>query len=232
MNRTSWIIIGTTTAVSILIGIFMLWPGLARDWQTWTATQTAKKELSDLVKEQQVLDKLSKNTDLAKISTIAGDYIPESAKTSELILELSAVAGSSKLTVEQISLDATVQPASNASDTTTPKVDPNAPKTAGFSLKVSGSFENLMQFLRLIETSNRLVTIKSLGLTQATDKFTAELTGEAYWKKGANLEQNLANITISPETLTKFQNLTQYSTPINPTTEAGFGRVNPFDTIK
>lgn len=244
MNKTSWIIISIAGGACLLIGIFMLWPGFSKDWQTLSETKKAKTELQELAQKKTVLLELSKNTDLDSITQAAAGYIPEDAKSSELILELTAIANQSGLAVEEISLDST-QPAQTAkteddgtattTQAKTPATKTIPAKTVGFSLKVKGSFENLMQYFKLVETSSRLITIANLGLTQSKEDFTAELTGTAYSKAAPKAEvQNveLSAITVTKETLAKFANLTQYSTPIDTSTESGFGRTNPFAEIK
>lgn len=243
MNKTSWIIIGITGGICLVIGIFILGPGLIRDLSTYKATQAAKKELADLAQKQKVLTELGKNTELDKINATAAGYIPEEAKSSELVLELTAIVAASGMSVEQISLEAATAPAKPADEVVTTTKTP-APVTAAdqkkadavqpvsFSLKISGTFQNLMSFFKLTETSSRLISVKSVSFAQDKDKFTANIKAEAYWKKITPTTNNsLANITVSAETLQKFANLKTFSTPIDTSTEAGFGRTNPFDAV-
>lgn len=238
MNRTSGIILGVSGGICLLIGIFLLWPGLARDWQTWRETQSAKKELQELAEKQKILGDLAKTADLDKIMTAAANYIPEEAKSSELILELSAIVGQANMAIEQISLESTTaQPAKEEETATTKTTQTDQKNTTSaqpvvFTLKIAGTFGNLMEFFKLIETSSRLIAIQGLKLSQEQDKFTAEIKGETYWKTVAAAEKGLANITVSAETIQKFENLRQYSMPINTATEAGYGRTNPFEEIK
>lgn len=242
MNKTSWIIIGISGGVCLLIIIFLLGPGLMRDWETYKVTKTAQKELSELSQKKTVLSELSKNTELEKITTTAAAYIPEEAKSSELVLELSAIVAEAQMSVEQISLEAAAAPAKEedvvtdntkgaTASQTTKTTAPTAAQPVGFTLKISGTFESLMYFSKLMETSNRLITIQGLNLTQEEEKFTAEIKGVAYWKKVGTVDNNLTNITVATETLQKFANLRQYSTPIDTTTDAGYGRANPFQTV-
>lgn len=222
MNRTSWIFIGVTAGVCLGLGVFLLFPGFSRVWKTFRQTQTARQELAGLATKQKVLGELAKNADLDKITAAAASYIPEEAKSSELILELSAIVGQANMAIEQISLES-------------PTAEQKSIATANpvtFTLKIAGTFQDLMQFFKLIETSSRLIAIQGLNLTQAQDKFTAEIKGEAYWKTVAPAEKSLTNITVSAETIQKFENLRQYSTPINTATEAGYGRTNPFESVK
>lgn len=239
MNRTSWIIVGITAGICLGLGIFLLFPAFSRLWQTFRQTQAARQELAALDQKQKVLGDLAQNPNLDKISTAAATYIPEEAKSSDLILELSAIVGEAGMALEQISLEsAAPAPAKEEEGTTkttttqTGQKKTTAAEPVGFTLEIAGSFENLMQFFKLMETSSRLIAIKSLDLSQEQDEFTTSVKGESYWQTVAIQEKSLANITVSAETLQKFQNLRQYSTPIDTSTEAGFGRTNPFEEIK
>lgn len=240
MNKTSWLIIWISTGVALIIGIFMLWPGLSRDWQTLKETNTAKKELEELSQKKQALTELSKNTELDKISQTAAGYIPETVKSSELVLELTAMVNESGMSVEQISLDS--QTAAQIAEEDSPVTDAKktaesqtaSAKAVPFSLKIAGNFQQMMQFFKLAETSSRLIKIEKLGLAQEKEEFVASLEGTAYWKENqaASLTKSLADITVSQETLKKFANLRQYATPIDTTAEDGFGRTDPFENIK
>ncbi len=236
MNKTSWIIIGASGGICLGLGIFLLGPAVLDDWQTMNLTKAAKQELTGLAEKKQVLGELAKNPELNKISETANAYIPEDAKSSELILELTAIVTEAGMSVEQISLEGnSTQPTEEETAAKTASATDKKNKTAevaGFSLKISGTFENLMQFFKLIETSSRLVAVQGLNLSQEKEEFTAEIKGEAYWKKVQNAEATLANITVLDETLQKFANLKQYSSPIDTTIESGFGRTNPFDVVK
>lgn len=242
MNKTSWTIIGISGGICLLIGIFLLGPALVRDWQTYKDTRSAQKELDELAQKKKALGELAKNPDLDKIQATAAAYMPEEAKSSELVLELTAIVSEAQMSVEQISLESTAQPAKEEDVTATKTSDTATTQTAkttgtmaqpvGFTLKISGTFENLMNFFKLIETSNRLVVVKGLNLSQEKDKFTADIKGEAYWKKVGTADDSLVNITVATEILQKFANLRQYSTPIDTSAEAGFGRANPFNEIK
>lgn len=242
MNRTSWIIVGVAVGVCLGLGVFLLYPSFSKSWNTYRQTQAARQELSGLTEKQKVLGDLAKKTDLDKIKEAAASYIPEEAKSSDLVLELSAIVGQANMSMEQISLENAPQSAKEEEEATAPNkntttntqtnknTDTNQP--VRFTLKIAGTFQNLMHFFQLIEASSRLIAIQNLNLSQVQDKFTANIEGEAYWKTIEAQEKSLANITVSAETLQKFQNLRQYSTPIDTATEAGFGRENPFEEIK
>jgi len=239
MSKTSWIIIGVSAGICLLIGIFLIWPGVSRDWTTYQETKTAQKELEELSQKKQVLGELAKNTNLDTITKTASGYIPEESKSSELILELSAIITESGMSLDQISLENSAAPAvteedvpsvtGNSASTTDQSKNTQTAQIVGFSIKITGSFENLMQFFKAVETSSRLIVIKTLGVSQDQKGLSANIQGEAYWNKAnTSAEKSLANITVTAETLTKFTNLRQYSVPIDTSVEAGYGRTNPF----
>jgi len=244
MSRASWIIVSVTFALCAIIGFFWTRPVIMSDLSALEQTQKAKDELTAATQKKEALAQLKDNDQLAKLNAIAVKYIPEEANSSELVLELTGMANQNKLTVDSFSLTNQAAATPAASD------DPTATKTAapakttgpggsqevGFSMTVSGSFLDFLNFLKNSESSSRLVSLQTMGLNQSegqgTVKFTANLAGKAYYKKGSSLAADLANIQISTDTIAKFQNLKTFSTPINLPAEAGFGRTNPFETVK
>ena len=239
MNRTSWIIVIFTIIIIALAGFFFIWPEANSSWKIYKQEQQAKKDLEDVSKRKDVLAELSKTNQHSNLYDIASKYIPEEANSGDLVIQLTAVAKEAKLTVDQISLETeTKAKTTTEEDTTTNKTNSSSQTTTssessdinevGFNLKVSGTFADFLNFLKSIETSSRLISIYAMNLTQTQDKFTADIKGKAYWKKGVSLEKNLANISIPQETINKFQNLKTYGNPINLPAEQGFGRPDPF----
>jgi len=235
MSRTSWLFVATTIVIIGVIGFLWLRPVIASSWKTYSGTQTAKKDLTEASKKKSVLENLTKNNQLASLYDIASKYIPESSNSGELVIELTAMAAQSNLLVDQVSLDdkkdtATTKEEGTSETTSTPSSDTSsaANNEVNFSLKVTGTFPDFLNFLKNTETSSRLISFTAMTLAQETDKFTAQLTGKAFWKKGSSLDKTLANIEISEDTINKFQNLKTYGTPINLPTESGFGRTDPF----
>lgn len=112
-------------------------------------------------------------------------------------------------------------------------------KEVPFTMSLEGSYNDFLNFLRAIDSSSRLISLKSLSLkkttkpgndqTQTQTIFSADIIGIAFYKKDITIEKTLANLRVSDETILKFLNLKSYGNPINLTTEAGFGRANPFE---
>lgn len=244
MNRAALTIWGSTLLVSAAIILFVLWPGISSDLTTMQKTKDAQIKLTEASQMKKTLAELNKNNELSNLVTIAKNYIPEASQSGELILELSAIANQAGISVDQLSLEAEKKTAKPATDTTTTPTDTSTPaaNTAvaggsgaseiGFQMTLSGSFDTFKQFLKLTETSSRLISINSLNMSQTTDKFTAQISGKSYYKKATTFSGNIADITLSTTTIEKLQNLKTYANPIDTQNEAGFGRTNPFETIQ
>lgn len=233
MNRTSWIFVIATTIICLGIGFFFTKPYAMSAWKIRKEIQTAKNDLNQISKRKEVLTALSKNNQLDNLFDIASKYIPEGDNSSELVIGLSAMAGESKLGVDQLTFDsAPPKPAAtNTTTAPTPGATNIATKELTFSMTVSGNFPDFLNFLKSTEKSSRLITFTKMSFSQSDKAFIAQLSGTSYWKQGNDLETTLDNIKISKETIEKFQNLKSYGTPIDLPTESGFGRVNPFEAI-
>jgi len=242
MNRTSWILVIATVAICAVIGFFFIKPVVTSTWKTYKSNQQAKKDLSDASGLKDALLKLAKNNQLNSLYSIASSYIPQTGDSGTLIIELSGAAEQANMTVEGISMESAQPTGQQQQDQTTASGGNNQTQSTTsqsnttnsglqelpFTMKVSGAFTDFMDFLQNIDTSSRLISITALSLSQQNNAFSADITGKAYWKKGTDLQNTLANIQISQETIDKFQNLKTYGQPINLPQESGFGRTDPF----
>lgn len=242
--NSSIIIIFITVLIILAIGYFYLNPSLKLAWQNYQEIKKSQDTLNEISQKKAILEKFSKNKQLTEAYNIASSYIPEQEDSGDLVIGLSEIAKQSNLKVEQISFDkqaiAKSNTASSSNDTTNSNA-PNAPATepndkteakeVEFAMKVSGTFGDFLSFIQNLEKSNRLVTINSMDLTQASDKgFSASLQGKAYYLKTTDLDTSLTAIDISQDIITKFKNLKTFGQPINLQTESGFGRPDPFST--
>lgn len=225
MNRTSWIIIGTTLLVCAGLGLFAIKPLISRSFDIYQQTQTAKTDLSDASQKKDVLNTLSKNNQLDNLYSIASKYIPEDQSSGELIVDITNMANQSNLKIGQFSLDNSASPSTSSPTTAT------SLNELKFSLSISGGFPNLVSFLKNTENSSRLITFKSVSLSQASGSLTAQISGSAYWKKGGLQSSSLSNIQISKTTIDKFLNLTTPSTQTTIPAATGFSRVDPFTAL-
>lgn len=241
MNKTSWLIIGCTALIIIGIILFGMYPLFNNLISVYKARKDAKQELTDVTKKKEILGELSKNDKLTNIYNIASAYIPEEQNSSDLVIELTAIASQNNLSVQQLSIDSGTTNAKQGQDAEASKTNTQTATTTNssdkkndmseikFTIKLKGSFNDFENFLKGVETSSRLVSITGMNLTQEEDAFTAQVSGKAYYKKATTLENILANIEIPQTTIDKFLSLKTHGTPINLPSESGFGRTNPFE---
>lgn len=250
MKNQKLIIIGITTLVVLGISFFLIKPVVTSVWISLKNYSQAKSELKALNEKKQILAELQENPNLKNVSEIAQNYIPKDTESGQLVIELTAMARANNLKVEQISLEksktststteeATPTPAAktNASPTPTPSGSANPTgdaKPVDFSLQVSGSFNDFLNFLNTVETSSRLISLKNITMQQkvGTDKsvtFSAQISGSAFYKNKITVESTNDNLKISDDIINKFLNLKAYGQPIDLPTESGFGRSNPFE---
>lgn len=236
MNKTSWIFVAVTAFICLCIGFFFTRPNVISAWKIYKETQIAQSDLNQVSKKKEILTALANNSQLGNLFDIALKYIPESDNSSELVIGLSAMATESKLGVDQLTFDSIAPTPAKTDTTTTPAPttgDTNiGTKELTFSMTVSGTFPDFLNFLKSAEVSSRLITFTKMSFSQSDKSFIAQLSGTSYWKKGNTLETTLDNIKVSQATIDKFQNLKSYGTPINLPTESGFGRDNPFDVVQ
>jgi len=220
MTRKSQIFIAVTALICLGFGFFFSKPKIANAWQTYREIQNTKKDLSQTAQKKEVLSALSKDNLLNNLYDIAAKYIPSDQNSSELVMSLSALAGQSNLSVDQLTFDDAA-----SADT---KTTETSMKESTFSMTVSGTFSDFLNFLKNAETSSRLITFDNMNFSASNSVFTAQFSGTAYWKTANALTATLENIKVSPDTINKFQNLKSYSTPTNVNVESGFGRTDPF----
>lgn len=245
-NQSIYILI-ITFVIIVGIVIFIIGPVASSVWTSWKDLAQSKTNMQKIDEKKQVVESLKNNKDINKVADIAEKYIPTEEASGQLILDLTAMAQANNLQVEQTSIEtaktaATPEPAeTNTSGKATPTPGTSAPtnkpaeaKTVDFTMKLSGSFPDFLNFLKAVETGSRLILIKNISIQQKTGNdqtisFDIQLSGSAYYKTDVSLEENLDNIKITEETLQTFLNLKTYSQPINLPNESGFGRQNPFE---
>lgn len=241
MKSKPIIILITTLIVCGAIGFFAIKPVISSIWSSWNSLEEAREDLNQAEEKKKILDQLSQNPELANVGQIALKYIPKEEESGELVIELTAIASANNLKVEETSMEKKKQSGSSEEDTSSspkPKpstsASPSSPtKEVQFSIKIAGTFPDFMNFLRAIDSSSRLISLKTLGLQVSQNKdqaiFTAQIGGVAFYKTDITLANNLENIKVSDDTIRKFLNLKTYGAPINLPTESGFGRGNPFE---
>lgn len=249
MKNQKLIIIGITTLIVFGISFFLIKPVVTSVWLSLKEYSQAKSDLEAIAEKKKILAELQENTNLKNVSEIAQKYIPKDNESGQLVIELGAMAGANNLRIEQTSLEklktstSTTEESApaktNTSPTPTASGSANTPSTGDakiidFSLQVSGSFGDFLNFLKTVETSSRLISLKNITMQQKveTDKsvtFSAQISGTAFYKTKITVESTNDNLKISDEVINKFINLKTYGQPIDLPTESGFGRTNPFE---
>ena len=228
------------------IGFFVIRPVASSIWSSWRSLEQARMDLKNVEEEKKILAALKNNPDLRNVGEIGLKYIPKESASGELIVEMAAIAAANNLKVEEISMEKSKEETTKTEEETnaaknkaTPAPQTSASKKSeikevDFALKVSGTYNDLVNFLRGVESSSRLIAIKNLALqmnqsveTQGT--LSSQIRGMAFYKTDISLAENLQNLQVSTETIEKFFNLKTFGSPINLPTESGFGRTNPFE---
>lgn len=241
MKTKPIIILAITFIVCGAIGFLIIKPVVSSIWSAWKDLEKARGDLNTAEEKNKILNELKQNPDLATVGQIALKYIPKDEESGELVIELTAIANANNLKVEETSMEkkaGSQTPSEESSASPNPKpstsaTPSSAAKEVQFTMKLSGTFPDFMNFLRAVDSSSRLISLKTLALliSQTQDKtvFTAQIGGVAFYKSDITLPNTLGNIKVSDDTIRKFLNLKTYGAPINLPTESGFGRGNPFE---
>lgn len=246
MKSRSLFIIGIAFVIIAAISFLFIKPPATVILKAWQDLKRSEEELKQSEERNKITADLDQNKDeINRVATIARKYIPEDSKSGDLILELTAIAANYNLRVEKTSLEksqATKESTDETTDATkktaTPQPSASASASSGsvqnvdFTMSLSGSFIDYLEFLKNVETSTRLIIIKSMTVQMGQEPaspVTFQLVGTAFYKPKVTIADNLDNIKVSQETIDTFLNLKTYAQPINLPQESGFGRVNPFE---
>lgn len=234
-------ILGITIIIIAGIIFFLIKPVVTSVWSAWDDLGKAKEDLKTVEEKRQILEELKNNREINTVGQIALKYIPKESEAGQLVIELTAIAGANNLKVEETSMEKSKEATSQSEDTSktspTPQASPTKEalsiKEVEFSMKLSGTFIDFMNFLRAIDSSSRLISLRNLALqisqAEKQSTFAAQIAGVAFYKSEVSIADSLENIKISDETVRKFLNLKTYGLPINLPAESGFGRTNPFE---
>ena len=168
-------------AFVIAIALFFFWPGVIGQWQKVSAERAAVAERTDLLAQRQVL--------LAKINTAYAEYqskvsstdgtkfsalVPVHKDQAELISALQDMATQAGAQLNDISIAEAIA----ATDTKY--------KTLTMSLKMTGSYTSLRQFLGSVEVYVRVLNVKSIQAasdTRTSGQLTFTISADAYFLK-------------------------------------------------
>jgi len=245
MRSKPIIILLVTFIIISLIGFFVIRPVVSSIWSSWRSLEQARTDLKSVEEKKKILEALKDNPDLSSVGEIALKYIPQESASGELVVEIAAIASANNLTIEEITMERQKESTAQTEEQTTkenkatPTPQVSAEKKSEFNevefaLKVSGTYNDLVNFLRGIESSSRLIAINKFALQMSQNAenkgaLSSQMSGAAFYKTDISLEKNLQNIQVLTETIEKFLNLKTFGSPINLPTESGFGRTNPFE---
>lgn len=153
-----------------------------------TLNQTANNNLDTNINQ------LAKDFDLPNLLKIANTYIPQTDQSANLKTVLTGMANQAGLTV------------ANFQNQTQP-TDLNV-NTNGFTINLTGKTFQLISFLKLIESSTQLFSLKNIEIKPSGQTMTTKISGQTYWSNTSN--QNLEELNNNEnliETFTKFQSL-------------------------
>lgn len=247
MKKKSWTILGITFLIILAIIFFLIRPTIVSVLESWQNLEQAKGELKAAEEKKEILNTLRANKDLNLVAEIAKKYLPQEPEVGQLVIELTSLAEANNLKVESTTFGKEGESGQGNKEGTTPTpqtTTSGAPaqssQVMGFDLILSGTFLSLINYVQVLEKSSRLITLETVSLTQlkgeqtagataAPSGITAQISGQAYFKKEVSIEKNLENLKVSEETLKTFLNLKTYSQTINLPAESGFGRSDPFE---
>lgn len=245
MKTKPIIIIGVTALIVLGIGFFLIWPTALSVYQGWRDLSSSQENLRLVEEREKAIADLKKNKEqLTNIAAIAEKYIPKSYESSQLVLELTAIAQDNGLVVNQTTMEsAKTASASKEEDTSaaspTPEASASASASGGsasvqninFSMKLTGPYPNFLNFLKTVETSSKLTVIKTIALQTNAEsgntQLSFQISGASFYKPKTTIESTTANLVVSKATIEMFQNLKSFAQPINPA-ESGYGRSDPF----
>lgn len=144
--------------------------------------------------------------DLTDLASRAIAYLPEKSLTTDFWLQLEDMVKSlgikpTVLSVTEKNLTATTAASVPVGDdtstkptplTTNPPLTPTTRQESQFLAELTGSFDQMLQFLNLFKTVDRLSTIENLNLTDEAGLVTATVEGKIYY-------QPLPQFAIDPD---------------------------------
>ncbi len=103
--RPIFIIAGTLLIV-FAISLFLIKPTVSAVWSGWKALDTSEQNLKNAQERSSAIAELKKNKEqITNVSAIAEKYIPKKYDSSQLVLELTAIAQANSLTVQETSME-------------------------------------------------------------------------------------------------------------------------------
>lgn len=247
-NRTFWLFITLTILVLAFISFFLGIPAIKKINRTFGEINQKKQEITKAQEKLTALRELkTKEQNLNELSSLAQNYIPQSKREGDFIIDLEKIAQDSQVIINSTtvveSAEKKAQNKTTQEEDTTAKKTTKEQKTAAttaeqkttavaqtkITANLTSNFRSLLNLLFNLERGRRLSSFESLTINRDEEGIlSSKIEGAIYHKAKVTTQPTLENIKISPEVENKLKNLGQFGEYINLQNEGGFGRDDPF----
>ncbi len=187
-RERSLLILGGAIVVAIIVLLFVVRP-------LYETIQTDKATLSDRQTEIADLD-----VQLASINDLVAKYqaidetqkaslnkrFPADANTEALVAQIEGIAISTQVIVGNVQFsDQTLS---------TPTTIAKGYNELGANLSVAGSYENIINFIKALETNDRIVTVDSIALAPGELGLAGTLKTHAYFAATASQKEKVNTV--------------------------------------
>jgi len=237
------ILLITLLCVGLIIFI-LIRPVFSSIVKSWKELKSSESNLQNAGQLSQIMLDL-RNQNITQVADNAQKFIPSNQESGQLVIDLTTMAQTNNLTVEQTTIDKSKQTTKTDETTTpTPKTTSttqtnsqakNKVENVDFTMKLSGNFVDFAKFLQATESSSRLIVFKNISIqteqnTENKSTLGAQISGTAYYKKEVSLENNMDNLKVSQEAIDMFLNLRNTIQATTQPSDGSFGRTNPFES--
>lgn len=199
-TRSYILIIGLAVVFAVLVGGFIIYWLAGRFVLQSNLNKAQDQLISDLIEKQKDLQELKPNFE--KINTKGTNgvsdaelilrAVPTTQDYESLIAILERMGQESGVKVRDISQQNVTQTGQASVAPVPPPTNTNI-QTAGatpyvFTVKLEGSYNSILEFLKKTENSARVINFNSMDIDGNTNNITANLTMTTYFKPDANIE--------------------------------------------
>lgn len=190
--------------ILLLVWVYFITPAQKKLFNALAATENINQKKLQLVDHLTFLTTVETGpVDLTDLASRATAWLPDKPLTTDFWLQLEDMVKSlgikpTVLSVTEKKLTTTASPAPVEDDGLAKPTPPatNPPPTtlqeSQFLAELTGSFDQILQFLNLFKTADRLGTIENINLTDESGSVTATVEGKIYY-------QPLPQVTIDPD---------------------------------
>ena len=218
---------------------FLIIPEVNTSWQRWDELKKAQEQEKQLSQKLDQLIALETSPDLQK-QKIVNSALPSRKPFFELLQSMSLVSQQAGVVIDRFEITPGLVATDSAGQTVTVAKNRNGAAAMEVKYSVSGSFAQLNDYLRKIESVTPFTTVVKLAIgneisnIDLTDTFRAEVMSETYYFAGSLSTSELASLpkmsTLSEEAI---RSLESYNAVVIPEqTEIIGGQDNLFgDTL-